>query len=337
MNKIYVVSPYGLVTGGPDALHQMVYYLNCIGFDASIVYSDIKSHKYEIPDPYKKYTKDYLLLNEIEDEKNNAIVVPETANHLINNYKCLKKYIWWLSVDNNIELSKTTSKIKKILKKIRISNLKKIYKINTLKVYLGHKKYDFSDEKVIHLCASYYAYDYVKKNNKNKKNINLCIEPISKIFLEKSKFNQKRKENIVLYNPQKNYEFTKKIIKKTHDLKFIPLRGYSQDELLKMYNKAKLYIDFGMFPGAERIPKEAVINGACILTGKYGASSFYNDVPIMDEYKIDAKEENINIIIKKINDILINYERRINDFEEYRNTVWNLEDNFIKQLKKIFK
>lgn len=337
MNKVYVVCPYGLITGGPDALHQMVYYLNVIGCKATIVYSDIKSHKYKIPQPYQIYTDNYLLLDEIEDNKNNVVVVPETENNLLNRYINVKKYIWWLSVDNDLEYSGFKNKLKKILNKINIKNLKKLYKIHTLKNVLQHSKYNFNKEdNITHLCASYYAFNYVSNNIKNKNKVHLCIEPISKVFIEKSEFNTKNKENIILYNPKKNYNFTKKIIDRTKDYKFIALNGFSQDELINIYKKAKVYIDFGNFPGAERIPKEAVINGCCIITGKNGASKFYNDVPILEKYKIDAKEENIDEIIEKIADLFENYDERIDDYSDYRETVWKLENNFIKQLKDVF-
>ena len=331
MKSIYVICPYGLVTGGPDALHQMVYYLNNNGFNAYIVYSDIRSYKYSIPEPYKIYVKDYLLLNEIEDDKNKE-------NHLINRFNNIKKYIWWLSVDNDINFSGLKNKLKKILQKIRIENLKKLYKINTLKNFLKHSKFNFSKEnEVQHLCASYYAFDYVAKNIKNKEKVHLCIEPISKIFIEKSKYTTLNKENIILYNPKKNYDFTKKIIQRASTFKFVPLKGFTQNELIEIYQKAKVYIDFGNFPGAERIPKEAVINGCCIITGKYGASAFYKDVPILDKYKIDAKEENIDKIIDKIKDLLENYELKVTEYEGYRNTILNLENNFIRQISEIFK
>lgn len=338
MNKIYVICPYGLITGGPDALHQMVYYLNKSGFCSKIVYSDIKTHRYNIPEPYKKYIEDYMLLNEIKDELGSAIVVPETENNIINNFKNLSKYIWWLSVDNDLNSSGFKNKFKKIIKKLRWKNLKKMYKIHTLKNFLKHKKYDFSlEDDIEHLCASYYAFDYVSKNINDKSKVHLCIEPISKVFLEKSEYITTNKSDIVLYNPKKNFEFTKKIIKSAKKLKFIPLRGLTQEELLDIYKKAKVYIDFGSFPGAERIPKEAVINGCCLITGRYGASNFYKDVPILEKYKIEAKEENISKIIENIYDLIENYDERVKEYSEYRNTVWNLEENFINQINEIFK
>lgn len=176
---------------------------------------------------------------------------------------------------------------------------------------------------------------YQKINDKNK--VKLCIEPISKIFLEKSAYTTVDKSDIILYNPKKNFEFTEKIINSAQDLKFFPLNGMTQDELINIYKKAKVYIDFGTFPGAERIPKEAVINGCCILTGKYGASNFYDDVPILEKYKIDAKNENIDLIIQNIKDLIEKYEAKVEEFSEYRNKVWNLESNFIKSLNEIFK
>jgi hypothetical protein len=338
MKKIYVLCPYGLVTGGPDALHQLVYYLNNEGYDASIVYTDIKSYKHEIPIPYQLYIEKYLLLDDIEDDNSNAIIVPETINNVLNNYTKMEKYIWWLSVDNDLNSSGFKNKVKIILKKIKFKNLKKIYKLNTLKLFLQHKKFDFSSqEKIKHLCASYYAYDYVTKNSNSKKNIYLCIEPISKLFLDKSVFNDKNKEDIILYNPKKNFEFTKKILERVNDYKFIPLTGYTQDELINLYSRAKLYIDFGNFPGAERIPKEAVINGCCIITGTLGASKFYNDVPIDENYKFEAIDSSLNNITNKIYEIMDDYEGHIDNFENYRKTVLNLEGNFIKQLNQIFK
>lgn len=338
MNKIYVICPYGLVTGGPDALHQMVYYLNNNGYDANIVYSDIKSYKYKIPKEYEIYVDKYLLLKDIENNNKNSIIVPETENHILNNFKKMNKYIWWLSVDNNLNYSGIKNKLKKILEKIRFKNLKKLYKLNTLKNVIKHSKYDFlKDDNIEHLCASYYAFDYVLNNIKDKSKVHLCIEPISKKFLDESKISISNRSNIILYNPKKNFEFTKLIINKAYDLKFIPLKGFSQNELIDIYQKAKVYIDFGFFPGAERIPKEAVINGCCVITGKYGASNYYNDVPILDKYKIDAKEENIEKIILQIKDLINNYDNRVEDFCEYRKVIWNLENNFIKTIKEIFK
>ena len=342
---IYVFCPYALVTGGPDALHQLVYYLKKANFSASIVYCDIKTKKYEIPKPYQAYVMEYDLLEEIEDDEKNILVIPETLWFYAKKFNKCKRYIWRLSVNNNTEKTNLISKIFIIFKKVFSKKffkvlIKKPNKIQYLLNFFRNKRYDFTENVFdLHLCASYYAYDYVSSYTEKCR---IFIEPISLSFLSNipenhGKFLQRK--NIVLYNPAKNYKFTKKVLKSDSftNIKFIPLKGYSQKELCELYQSSKLYIDFGTFPGAERIPKEAVINGCNILTGRNGASNFYGDVPIKDEYKIDSIDKNISIIQTKIVSMINSYEQIFNDFDEYRKTVENLEDNFMKDINILFK
>ena len=47
-----------------------------------------------------------------------------------------------------------------------------------------------------------------------------------------------------------------KVSKVAPELKFEALRGLTQEQLIEKYETSKLYIDFGAFPGAERIPEE---------------------------------------------------------------------------------
>jgi len=96
-----------------------------------------------------------------------------------------------------------------------------------------------------------------------------------------------------------------KVSKVAPELKFEALRGLTQEQLIEKYETSKLYIDFGAFSGAERIP---------------------------EEYKF-GKPKKINEIVEKIRYVLKNYEKVNSDFDEYRNTVLNLEENFIRSLK----
>lgn len=347
--KIYVLCPGNSITGGPDALHQMVYYLNNIGCDASIVYFDFAdSFNFSIPEPYKRYIKDFNVEYDIIDSENNAVVVPEGYIKKSSKIKKSKIFIWWLSVGYEIVNTSFLSKLfyfsvlpLRIIKHLSYyRNLKNLK--NLVMPVLAKKSYSFIDEpkQIEHLCASYFAFDYVKCKSQNV--INLCIEPISRFFLdcyEKYKHNicDSERTDVILYNPKKTgCSFIKKIEMVAKDLKFEPLQGLSQQQLIDKYKSSKLYIDFGPFPGAERIPKEAVLFGCAIITGRRGASGFYGDVPIPDEYKFEDPKSQVDEIVSKIKYILDNYEKVYSDFDEYRETVLNLENNFIKSLKKIF-
>lgn len=338
---IYVLIPYGLVTGGPDALHQLVYYLNKLNFNAAAVYLGA-DHKQKIPKTYMCYIDNYLTFNDIDDDEKNIIVIPESLSHLGIKFKKSKIFIWRLSVDYNFIHTSIFYKLYFLatmpLRFIKDFKKGKTWMSSTYYNALFKKRYSFQNEpkNMTHLCASYYAYDYVSRRSKNR--FYLCIEPISKFFLEMSsdEISYSNREAIVLYNPAKCGEFVEKIIERAPNIKFVALKGMSQSQLIEYYKKAKVYIDFGPFPGAERMPKEAVLFGCTILTGKNGASAYYGDVPVSDNYKIESKIENITLIISKIEYMIENYESIIFDFKDYKNTVLKLEENFINQLKTIF-
>lgn len=81
---------------------------------------------------------------------------------------------------------------------------------------------------------------------------------------------------------------------------------------------AKAYLDLGVFPGPERIPREAITSYCNIITSTMGSCNNDEDVPIPSNYKFDIKRKNIKRIAKKLVDITINYEKYNCDFEQYR-------------------
>ncbi len=344
LKNIYVFCPNDIVTGGPDALHQIVYYSNKLGLNAKIVYYAFsKKHQFFIPEAYKNYVSDFVVEKEFIDSKDNVVILPE---HAIDKLKYLKKskvFVWWLSVDNNINRSSFFWKIfffatlpARVVK--NWDYYKKRFGEAIVKT-LQAKAYSFKKENdnIEHICASHYAYDFVSK--RSSKEVSLCIEPISKFFLEKFETHKDdlsscKRKDVVLYNPKKNGEFVKKLVDYAPDLNFEPLVGLTQEQLIDKYKSAKVYVDFGPFPGAERIPKEAVLFGCSVITGRRGASNFYGDVPIPDEYKFGDYQNQIEQIVQKIRELLVDYNSKNKDFNEYRKTVLSLEENFMKSLRE---
>lgn len=347
-NKVvYVLCPANAQTGGADALHQMVYYLNNLNICAKIVYRVDKDYDkpVEIPDRFKVYVQDFLLEKDIVDSQDNAVVITESYTKDRLKYRNAKVYIWWLGINDNI----TCGFLKKILfftflplRVIMHWSLYKEHFFTIVRNVINMEIYPFRREnaQITHLCASFNAYEYVSRRSHNT--IFKCIEPISKRFLntyhqEKKNISKNNRENVILFNPLRKYDDILNLIsEKAPELCFEPLRGLTQEELIEKYKTSKLYIDFGAFPGAERIPKEAVLFGCAIITGKRGASGFHGDVPIPDEYKFGDPVSQIDEIVAKIRYVLDNYENVYSDFDEYRETVLNLEDNFIKSLKETF-
>ena len=144
---------------------------------------------------------------------------------------------------------------------------------------------------------------------------------INKQYIKQDVLEVKR-SNVVLFNPTniKLTRFQRTVMARaTTELgvQFRPLEGYTRQELIDIFQHSKLYIDFGVFSGRERLPREAVMCGCCILTSDSGAARSFIDEPIPATYKVSEVDE----AIAMINYVLHNYDRCKLDFNEYRKTL----------------
>ena len=324
-STVYVLCPAYIKTGGPELLHQLVYSLNANRVNAKITYYNLdESNKDYTNDDFKKYITDYKLINEVEDLEKNVIVIPETNVELIKKFKQARTVIWWLSVDN-YEIHHNYS-----LRKQKLG-LKSAIKGKIKDILTGGNKDLFKAK--YHLCQSYYAIDFLEKKEIN--NSIYLSDYINDSYLE-TKVDYSKKEDIVLYNPKKGFEFTEKIIEKTPEIKWIPIENMTTEQVKELLLKSKVYIDFGNHPGKDRFPRETAICGCCVITGTRGAAKFENDVPILKEFKFNDDDKNIDIIIEKIKSCLNNYENEICKFEKYRNFISSEKEKFNDDVKNIF-
>ncbi len=346
--KVYVIAPARTATGGPELLHQLVYHLRKdLHIDAYVYYIP-KDHPNPIHPEYEHYQVPFV--RKIEDNNRNIIISPEIMYGLkeMKKYSKIRKAIWWLSVDNFYIYIATNRIYKLIILKLLNKVSKKFLKKEILNIKdLAYSFVKNLDKKLIfqyigdtdyHLAQSFYAYTHLKKEL-NLDNVFYLSDYLNEYFL-KEKVSPQKKENIVVYNPKKGYQFTKKIIeyakKKNIDITFIPIKGLTREEVISLLKKAKVYIDFGNHPGKDRIPREAAILGCCVITGKKGSAKYFEDIPIPDKYKIEDKMENIPIIVERIKDIFENFEERYNDFNFYRKKIKKEPEEFLKDLKRIF-
>ncbi len=333
-NKIYMLAPYRYATGGVELCHQLVDRLRNLQLEAYIVYVSETGeicNDTTVTESYKKYNIE--IATTIEDKKENILVLPEVFFEFSCKYKAIQIGCWWMSVDNHYLTSTLLEAL--CFHKSWINRLKilKRYFINGqyhTKCSLSYLKAE--EQRITHYYQSIYAQYHLYSNGFSK------VLPLSD-YINKELFqteNSSIKEDIVLYNPAKGYKFTQTLIKQVPEIKFIPLKGYNRNELNELFRKAKLYIDFGNFPGKDRLPREAVINGCCIITGKLGASFFYEDVPIPESYKFEVKSKYIPQIKEKIKYVLKNYHVCFPDFNFYRQRVSQEEHIFYQEIEQIF-
>lgn len=319
MKTIYIACLENFATGGTELLHQLYYKLKKKNKNVKIYYYNYTKGN-PVAERFNKYEVEYV--TKIEDYSNNLLIVPEVATEILDKYKNIKKSVWWLSVDNYFA-SRLSSDIlwKRIIKNI-----------------LGMKKskFNFKNKQIIHYVQSEYAREFLKE--KEIQNIDFLSDYLNDIFLKEIvDYNSKNRKDIVLYNPKKGIEFTKKIINQFPNIKFVPLENMTPDEVKQLCKTSKVYIDFGNHPGKDRFPREAAILGCCVITGKRGSAKYYEDVKICDEYKFDDLDNNIEKIGSKINEILKNYDIKVEDFKNYREMIKNEEAQFENDIERIFR
>jgi hypothetical protein len=107
-------------------------------------------------------------------------------------------------------------------------------------------------------------------------------------------------------------------------------------EVSNWMKRSKLYIDFGYHPGQERMPREAVLMGCCVITGKQGSAAFDEDVPLPKGYKFDENNATPEQITEAILKCLNHFDEESKLFENYRLRITGEKDNFKNDVSKVF-
>lgn len=314
---IFVLSPTSVATGGTELLQQLVFKLRKLHQEAYMYYLDT----YENSPVQRVFGPRYNnpAVVQIEDRKENIMIVPENSMYLLLRYKKITKAVWWLSVDNY-----------KGATNVKVDIFHSIYR------FLIDKYYRKKDKKWLHFVQSEYAYLYCVKNRQiSIKQVFYLSDYLNKTFISDGETStNNNRDDIVLYNPKKGAEFTALLRDTAPELRWIPIINMTSEEIKVLMQKSKVYIDFGNHPGKDRLPREAAINGCCIITGLRGAAA--NDIDIMIPHKYKHSERNICEIIANIKECLSNYETLIKDFDIYREKIKKEESVFDNEIRKIF-
>ncbi len=311
--KLIILCKGDSVTGGSELVHQLCHELSYLKLDSYICYYPFDK-TYEIPNEYSIYNAKKISLI---DHPDNLIILPEVATRYAFNISKSKIGIWWLSVDNYYR-SKRDNPIKD-----KIKYLKDLVRLRLMPI-LFMKNY-------FHFVQSSYAHEHLKKFNLISEFLSDYLNPVH--FKEA----ETAKENIILYNPVKGKKITKNLIQNNKNFKFIPLENFSNKEVQELFNKAKLYIDFGNHPGKDRMPREAAMANCCIITGRKGSAGNDYDIPILNKYKFDDTSSIDNNSFKMlVEDIFSNFDMHLKNFINYKNSIISEQATFQRQVKDIF-
>lgn len=330
---LYIVSNK-IPTGGPETLHQFAKYLKSLGVEVEMFYCDSASA--EVPEKLKKYK--VPIAKKIVDSNENMMIVPETFTRYLYQYEKIRKCIWWLSRDFYYGYLSLEGLVR-CAQRQRISKF--LFPICIPLIYIRHKitrpyfKFGKDKNEIFHLYNCEYAREYLVQHGVKEENTLYMCGPIRKEYFIQQPQN---KELLVTYNPKKNFPFTKKIIKvlskKRPDIEVIGISGMKPNEIVDLLARCSVYIDFGHFPGPERIPREAVTCYCNVITSKYGSAGNEIDVLVPDKYKFEASTRNLNKIVDTIEELVDNYKLHVREYDEYREKVRKQIEYFEEHSRK---
>lgn len=316
---IYIYAPARYASGGPELAHQLGYQLKQLGLPVCMAYYARGLWQYPyyrmrpVHENYKKYELPVCVHPKTTSD--DVVVVPESVFWKVSDHVGSKCYLWWMSVDNYYACGK--------MPLCRVESI-------------GRKKFDIMDASLTHLVQSEYAREFLLGQGVPKERVYRLSDYLREDFVEGAGQFRGRKKKQILYNPQKGMEYTQKLMEAAPDLTWVPLQGYTPQELSKVMGESMLYIDFGNHPGKDRMPRETVLSGCCLLTGRRGAAGNRVDIPIDEEFKYADTWENIPAIIEKVRDILNHYENYTRRFDAYRKVISGEKATFCKDVNQIF-
>jgi hypothetical protein len=332
---IYVFAIRTNQSGGSESLHQFASVIQKMGANVRMVYPD--STSVEIPDKFKGYN--LSVASEVVDSPSNIIVVPETETKYLYKYFNVQKCIWWLSRDFYYGYCNYEG----LVRSAQRHNIKKwLYPIYVPLVFLkkkfttGYFKFGNDMNEIFHLYNCEYVREYLLQNGVEQSNMLYMCGPVRNEYFGVKTI---QKEPLVTYNPKKNYIFTSKILKVLKnvrpDIKVVAIEGMKSDEIAELLNRCSVYIDFGQFPGPERIPREAVTCNCNLITSRYGSTRNDVDVPIPEQYKVEVSVRNIGKIVKLIQEMVDNYSTYVTQFDAYRKKVKE-QPQLLEQNARVF-
>jgi len=259
-----------MTTGGPEAIHQAAQIMNEQGLPTDIAYYGGDSQlnfdggqvlvrppsENPCTDAYAKYEPvpcaRFLL------RRHHLVVLPEPLAVQAPLFSRASVAVWWLSVDNGL-----------------------------LGVEAGIRRAFFADRSIIHLTQSAYAADFLRRNGVTASfPLSDYTDPAFTSWAPSGP----NAERAVAYNPVKGADVSAAFFAAHPDVRPLPLQGMTKAEMVATLRETMIYVDFGNFPGKDRMPREAAASGAVVFIRALGAGRFQEDFPVPDFFRFDEAD-----------------------------------------------
>ncbi len=321
--KTVVILCSNMVTGGPENLCQIYASLKKKGFDVYFLwvgdYSKVikkykngtwylgKCNDVAAPIYKKNYNVNYLD-HDVPLIDSTLIILPEVWSDFVYFFENAKKMIAWLSISNlhGSGLSKVCHFL--------IEN-KKLGCLDCL-----HTSQAPWVQKVLHSwgAESFLIGDYIPQ-----------------VYF--SKCAALKRSNSIAFFPRKGGNFAANFIKKYfNDFNYIKLENLNQQGMINALDLAKIYIDFGNFPGKDRTPREAVLRNCVIFIHNQGCATDFESFPLDDYFRFSEDDILNGTLYRKVQEVLSDYENMLKKQLFFKMQISQEYDLFEEKIQDFF-
>ena len=318
-DEIYVLAPSRSVSGGPEALHQLVDALRRRGHKAYISY--VPKAASPIPDAFAGYD---VVARKPRDRRGNLIVVPEIWTNRVRSIGAAEVAVWWLSVDNFFgDRPDDDRQFAEMVRRHEESASER----DSRKTATWREL-----RQVRNLHQSRYAARFLETRGIASEKLG---DYINEEFGEAHRVDLRR--DALAYNPAKGLPRVQHLMALFPRWNWIPIQGLTRREVGRLLAEVKIYVDFGSHPGRDRLPREAALAGACVITGTRGSAGVREDMPIPDIYRID---DNVPDHQKRFGDLVSSifgqFDIHTTRFDAYREKIRGERSEFERDVTRLF-
>ena len=274
-----------VLTGGPEAIHQLAKMLTDIGQSAMIFYYGLKeSFEFGNGSLIKKTIDCSQMLGAyaqyapkpandvIPLDKETLVIIPEVLAYKAEKFKPATVAIWWLSVANA---------------KGRLAEVQNAEEM-------------LRDNAVVHLCQSEYAHDFLRGAGVEKRYD--LVDYVDPLFTKQWP-TAPNKKLMCVFNHFKGAALGTRFSQLNPDLQVVPIGRMPRDRVYSLLYESTIYLEFGHNPGKDRLPREAAACGCIVVARNIGGSSYFSDMPLKDHFKfedIDVESGKLSSFIKNV-------------------------------------
>lgn len=273
MKPIYILCLHNVRTGGPEAIHQLSDALIEQGFDARLVYYDwgqIAELERAAPseegylfglreNPIEEYARyKVVVADSVPNNADVVVVLPEPLCHLAPKFNKATVLIWWLSVDNGFAA----------LSKVNLNHLRR--------------------PGVQHAVQSVYANRFIASLGLTPAPGAFLSDYTSDLSAYASPTGFSERPRLALFGTRKsivNFEqLFAEVRRLDPSITCQTLSELSRAQVMDLLSLARVYVETGVLPGKDRMPREAQRMGCIPIVAPHGAGATDFDMAYVRAY-----------------------------------------------------